>query len=144
MAQYANKSFTSNGNDVRRDQADSNNFMVHDSDKPAGDDSTLQIPDDLFTSEAFNQHTGDDDDEPVEEAVSAAGSEVELGENHLEKNFEYEMDPHSDSDFDHELYDDDGLPLVDGDNSSLLPWQNGGTYTESQYNYLSSFVSAYR
>ena len=55
------------------------------------------------------------------------------------------MGPHSDSDFDHELYDDDdGLSLVDGDNSSLLLWQDGVTYTEGQYNYLTSFVSAYR
>ena len=30
-----------------------------------------------------------------------------LDEDHLEKNFEYEMEPHSESDFDHELYDDD-------------------------------------
>ena len=90
-----------------------------------GADSILQIPNGLFTSEAFNQHTGDDDDEgPAEDAASTAGSDVALDENHLEKNFEYEMDPHSESDFDHELYDDDGLPLVDGDNSSLLPWQD--------------------
>ena len=49
-------------------------------------------------------------------------SEVGLDEDHFEKNFEYEMDPHSGSDF--ELYDGDGQPLVDNDNSSLLPWQD--------------------
>ena len=46
-----------------------------------------------------------------------------MEEDHLEKNLDFEMEPHSDSDFDHELYDDDGQPLVDGDNSTLIPWQ---------------------
>ena len=50
--------------------------------------------------------------------------------------FEYEMDPHSDSGFNHELYYDDGLALVDGDRAPLIPWQDGVTYTEGQYNYL--------
>ena len=41
--------------------------------------------------------------------------DVGLDDDHLEKKFDFEMDPHSDSDFDHELYDDDGQPLVDSD-----------------------------
>ena len=97
------------------------------------DDSILPITNDIFTSEAFNQYNGDDDCEgPADDAASTAGSEVALDENHLEMNLEYEMDPHSESDFDHELYEDIGLALVDSDDSSLLPWQDGVTYTEAQ------------
>ena len=98
MAQYANKSFTSNGNYVGPNQADSRSYMTHDVDQPAGDDSVLPIPSDLFTSEAFNQYNVDDEGEgQAEDAASAGGSEVGLDEDHLEKNFDYEMDPHSDS-----------------------------------------------
>ena len=103
--------------------------MVHDTDQPGVEDSVLQIPDGMFASEAYNQYTGDDDD-PAEDN----GSEAELDEDHVE-NFEYEMDPHSESDFDHELFDDDSLPLVDGDNSPFTPCQDGIVYTEGQYNY---------
>ena len=52
------------------------------------------------------------------------------------KNFEDEVEPNSDSDFEHEIYDDDGQPLVDGDNDPLLPWQDGVDYTEGQVSYL--------
>ena len=114
--------------------------MVHDLDQPVVDDSIPQIPDGMFASEAYSEYAGEDDDEPAE----ASGSDAELDEDHLEKNFEYEMDPHSESDMYHGLYDDDGLPPVDGDNSPLTPWQDGIVYTEGQYNYLTSFVSAYR
>ena len=53
-------------------------------------------------------------------------------------------EPNPDSDFDHELYDDDGQPLIDGDSAPLIPWQDGIEYTEGQFSYLSAFASAYR
>ena len=145
MSNFANKSFSSSWNYVGYNQAESQSYMVHDVDQHAGDDSVLPIPSDLFTSEAFNQYNVDQEDEvPADEAASAGDDEVGLDDDHLEKNFDYEMDPHSDSDFDHELYDDDGQPLVDSDNSTLIPWQEGCVYSEAQFNYLSAFASAYR
>ena len=65
--------------------------MVHGSDQPSVDDSILPIPNDMFTSEAFKQYSGDDYCEgPADDAASAAVSEVALDQNHLEKNFEYD------------------------------------------------------
>ena len=88
-------------------------------DQSGPDDSTLKIPDGMLSiSEVYAQHTGDD--EPAEDR----DSEVELDEGHFD-NFQYPVKPHSDSEFDHQLYDDDGLPLIDGDNAPLIPWQYG-------------------
>ena len=71
--------------------------MVHDMGQSEVDDSTLQIPDGMpGISEVYAQYTGDD--EPAEDHASG----VELDEDHFD-NFEYEMEPHSDSDFDHEF-----------------------------------------
>ena len=145
MSNYASKSFSASGNYVGHNQAESQNFMVHDLDQPAGADSVLPVPSDLFTSEAFNQYNvGEEEEAQADDAASAGDNEVGLDEDHLEKNFDFEMDPHSDSDFDHELYDDDGQPLVDSDDSTLIPWQEGCVYSEAQFNYLSAFASAYR
>ena len=44
----------------------------------------------------------------------------------------------------HRNADDDDQPLVDVDNSTLIPWQEGTVYSEAQYHYLSAFASAYR
>ena len=94
--------------------------MVHDMDQSGPDASTLHIPDGMLgISEVYAQYTGADD-EPAEDR----DSEAELDEN-LFDNFQYEMDPHSGSACDHELFDDDGLPLIDVDNSPLIPWQDG-------------------
>ena len=54
------------------------------------------------------------------------------------------MRPDSESDFDHEKYDDDGQPLVDEDDDPLFPWQQGVDYSEGQLSYLTAFASAYR
>ena len=52
MSNYASKSFSTSRNYVGHSQAESQSYMVHDLDQPAGDSSVLPIPSDLFTSEA--------------------------------------------------------------------------------------------
>ena len=47
LSQFANEAFTSNGNHVGRNHADSHNFMAYDSDQPSVDDSILPIPNDM-------------------------------------------------------------------------------------------------
>ena len=80
MSNFANHSYTSNGNYVGHNQESlpSQNYMAHDLNQPAGDDSVLPIPSDLFTSEAFNQYNVDQKDEGPEEEVEA-DDDAEVG-----------------------------------------------------------------
>ena len=108
---------------------------MHDLDLAEAADPTLLISSDMpGMSEIFAQATGDDG--PADDQESG----VELDEDHFAR-FEYEVEPKSDSDFDHELCDDDGQPLVDGDNDPFIPWKYGVDYTEGKFSYLTAFTS---
>ena len=67
--------------------------------------SILFLPDMPEISEIFAQTSADDH-------THADADGVELDEDHFE-NFGYEIESDSESDFDHELRDADGEPLVD-------------------------------
>ena len=75
-------------------------------------------------AEIFAQTTADD------QALDDDATGVELDEDHVVENFKYEVEPDSESDLDHERYEDDGQPLIDEQDEPLLPWAQGVDYTE--------------
>ena len=138
MGQHVNKPSVSNTNYIKRDQEESSGFVMPDLDPMEAADLTSLISSDLpCMSEIYGQSTCDG------VPADAPDSGVELDEDHV-GHFEYEVESDSESDFDHEKYDDDGQPVVDEDDDPLLPWPQGVDYTEGQFSYLTAFASTYR